>query len=132
MAARCASSMAAAFVSNGPAINPDLSMSPSEVGVQYQPDGRLSTFTKNTATFAGKLLIIPHFINYSGLSYRRFQCRLELRHNCETKIGVGLSTPLLRRPGYPWAVFPYLGISQAEISWTHTWSIRYSRRKSVR
>jgi hypothetical protein len=35
-------------------------MCPSEIGVQYQPDGRLSTFPKNTATFTGKLLIVPH------------------------------------------------------------------------
>jgi hypothetical protein len=34
-------------------------MCPSEIGVQYQPDGRLSTFPKNTATFTGKLLIVP-------------------------------------------------------------------------
>jgi hypothetical protein len=35
-------------------------MCPSEIGVQYQPDGRLSTFPKKTATFTGKLLIVPH------------------------------------------------------------------------
>jgi hypothetical protein len=34
-------------------------MCPSEIAVQYQPDGRLSTFPKNTATFTGKLLIVP-------------------------------------------------------------------------
>jgi tripartite-type tricarboxylate transporter receptor subunit TctC len=38
-----------------------LGICPSEIGVQYQPDGRLSTFPKNTATFTGKLLIVPHF-----------------------------------------------------------------------
>jgi hypothetical protein len=37
-----------------------LGICPSEIGVQYQPDGRLSTFPKNTATFTGKLLIVPH------------------------------------------------------------------------
>jgi hypothetical protein len=58
MAAGCASSTAAALVSNGPAIDPELGMCPSEIGVQYQPDGRLSTFPKNTATFTGKLLIV--------------------------------------------------------------------------
>jgi hypothetical protein len=36
------------LVSNGPKIDPE------RVGVQYQPDGRLSTFPKNTATFTGK------------------------------------------------------------------------------
>jgi ornithine carbamoyltransferase len=35
-------------------------MCPSEIGVQYQPDGRLSTLPKNTATLTGKLLIVPH------------------------------------------------------------------------
>jgi hypothetical protein len=49
---------AAAFVSNGPAIDPEWGICPSEIGVQYQPDGRLSTFPKNTATFTGKLLIV--------------------------------------------------------------------------
>jgi hypothetical protein len=108
--------MAAAFVSNGPAINPDLRISPSEVGVQYQPDGRLSTVPKNTATFAGKLLIVPHFANYSGQNYRPFQCRFTLRHNREgtTKIGVGLSKPLLRRPRNRLGALPYLAIFRAE------------------
>jgi hypothetical protein len=50
--------MAAAFVSNGPAIDPECGICPSEIGVQYQPDGRLSTLPKNTATFTGKLLIV--------------------------------------------------------------------------
>jgi hypothetical protein len=35
-------------------------MCPSEIGVQYQPDGRLSTFPKNTATFTGKPLIVSN------------------------------------------------------------------------
>jgi hypothetical protein len=108
--------MAAAFVSNGPAINPDLRIRPSEVGVQYQPDGRLSTFPKNTATFAGKLLIVPHCANCSGRSYRRFQYRFALRHNREgtIKIGVGLSKPLFRRPRNRLGALPYLAIFRAE------------------
>jgi hypothetical protein len=52
--------MAAALVSNGPAIDPEWGICPSEMAVQYQPDGRLSTFPKNTATFTGKLLIVAH------------------------------------------------------------------------
>jgi hypothetical protein len=40
------------------AIDPEWGISPSEIGVQYQPDGRLSTFPKNTATFTGRLLIV--------------------------------------------------------------------------
>jgi hypothetical protein len=46
------------LVSNGPAIDPEWGICPSEIGVQYQPDGRLSTFPKNTATCTGKLLIV--------------------------------------------------------------------------
>ena len=53
------SSTAAAFVSNGPAIDPEWGICPSEIGVQYQPDGRLS----------GKLLIVPHSHTTSAQKY---------------------------------------------------------------
>jgi hypothetical protein len=66
----CASATAADLVSNGPAIDPARDIWPSEMDVQYHPDGRLSTFPKNTATFTGKLFIVPHFAHVRRLSSR--------------------------------------------------------------
>jgi hypothetical protein len=88
--------MAAAFVSNGPATNADFRISRSEAGVQYQPDGRLSTFPKNTATFAGKLLIVPHLARYAcqKLSSVAFLSS-PTQPRANNKIGVGLSKPVL-------------------------------------
>jgi hypothetical protein len=59
----------------------------SEIGVQYQPDGRLSTFPKNTATFTGKLLIVPDCAHNACTEIiYRYQCLfVHSNTTCEEK-----------------------------------------------
>jgi hypothetical protein len=87
-------------------MDPELGICPSAIGVQYQPDGRLSTFPKNTATFTGKLLIVPrsHFFCLSLLMLRmssvvKISVASRPSHWMDTQFVVTLTTvPLSVRP----------------------------------
>jgi hypothetical protein len=84
------------------AIDPEWGISPSEIGVQYQPDGRLSTFPKNTATFTGRLLIVSDSAhNICTESIYRFQCFLSNPNSRMTGAGHAVMS-MCGGPLRPW------------------------------
>jgi hypothetical protein len=66
-----------------------------EIGVQYQPDGRLSIFAKNTAAFIGKLLIVSDSGHNTAQQLSRAFCLLQHNLRRKREIGVDLPEPVL-------------------------------------